>query len=98
MKKTKTNNVVNFPSSLTNEEREVEAILFAAVEPLDIDTIESNVSKKTNTVKILEKPKNVYSKRGINLVNISNKWSFRTAKDLSGLMSKEKSVEKKYLR
>ena len=95
MKKTKTNNVVNFPSSLTNEEREVEAILFAAVEPLDIDTIESKVSKKTNTVKILEKLKNVYSKRGINLVNISNKWSFRTAKDLSGLMSKEKSVEKK---
>tara|TARA_B100001029_G_scaffold154713_1_gene139109 strand:- start:511 stop:1056 length:546 start_codon:yes stop_codon:yes gene_type:complete len=46
-------------------------------------------------VKILEKLKNVYSTRGINLVCISNKWSFRTAKDLSSLMSKEKSVEKK---
>tara|TARA_B100000579_G_scaffold329328_1_gene279396 strand:- start:283 stop:972 length:690 start_codon:yes stop_codon:yes gene_type:complete len=95
MKKIKTNNIVTFPSSLTSEEREVEAILFAAVEPLDIDTIESKVSKKTNMVKILEKLKNVYSTRGINLVCISNKWSFRTAKDLSSLMSKEKSVEKK---
>jgi len=95
MKKIKTNNIVSFPSSLTNDEREVEAILFAALEPLDIDTIMSKVSKKNNTVKILEKLKNIYSTRGINLVNISNKWSFRTAKDLSGLMSKEKSVEKK---
>ncbi len=95
MKKTKINNVVNFPSSLNKEEREIEAILFAAAEPLDVDTIESKVTKKTNTVKILEKLKNMYSTRGINLVNISKKWSFRTAKDLSSLMSKEKSVEKK---
>ena len=95
MKKTKINNVVNFPSSLNKEEREIEAILFAAAEPLDVDTIESKVTKQTNTVKILEKLKNMYSTRGINLVNISKKWSFRTAKDLSSLMSKEKSVEKK---
>ena len=37
----------------------------------------------------------IYSKRGINLVCISNKWSFRTAKNLSNLMSQQKSVEKK---
>ena len=95
MKKTKNNNIVNFPSSLSNEEREVEAILFAAAEPLDTDTIESKISKKTNIIKILEKLQNVYSTRGINLVNISKKWSFRTAKDLSNLMSKQKAIEKK---
>ena len=95
MKKVKNNNIVNFPSSLSNEEREVEAILFAAAEPLDIDTIESKISKKINTLKILEKLKNIYSARGINLVNISKKWSFRTAKNLSNLMSKQKSIEKK---
>ena len=95
MKKTKNNNIVNFPSSLSNEEREVEAILFAAAEPLDIDTIESKISKKTNIIKILEKLQNVYSTRGINLVNISKKWSFRTAKNLSNLMSKQKTIEKK---
>ena len=49
MKKIKKSNVVNFPSSLSNEEREVEAILFAAAEPLDVDTIESKISKKTNS-------------------------------------------------
>ncbi len=95
MKKIKKSNVVNFPSSLSNEEREVEAILFAAAEPLDVDTIESKISKKTNILKILEKIQNFYSARGINLVCISKKWSFRTAKDLSNLMSKQKSIEKK---
>jgi len=95
MKKNKNNNIVNFPSALSKEEREVEAILFAAAEPLDLDTIESKISKKINIIKVLEKLKNVYSSRGINLVNISKKWSFRTAKDLSNLMSKQKSTEKK---
>ena len=38
-KKNKKNNVLNFPSNLSEGEREVEAILFAAAEPLEIDTI-----------------------------------------------------------
>ena len=40
------NNVVNFPSKLKSGEREVEAIVFAAAEPLDIETIEAKISKK----------------------------------------------------
>ena len=94
-KDNKENNIVNFPAKLSDGEREVEAILFAAAEPLDIDTIESKLSKKINTIKILEKLQTNYSTRGINLVCISNKWSFRTAKNLSNLMSQQKSVEKK---
>ena len=94
-KDNKENNIVNFPAKLSDGEREVEAILFAAAEPLDTDTIESKLSKKINTVKILEKLQTIYSTRGINLVCISNKWSFRTAKNLSNLMSQQKSVEKK---
>ena len=50
-------NVVNFPSKLTDAEREIEAIIFAAAEPLDIDTIDSKLSKKTDTLKALEKYK-----------------------------------------
>ena len=95
MKKAKKNNVVNFPSNLTSGEREVEAILFAAAEPLDIESIESKISKKNNVLKILEKLQQIYSKRGINLICISKKWSFRTAQNLSKLMSQQKSVEKK---
>lgn len=91
-------NVVNFPSKLTDAEREIEAIIFAAAEPLDIDTIDSKLSKKTDTLKTLEKLQKEYSNRGINLVCISNKWSFRTSPNLSNLMSQEKTVEKKLSR
>tara|TARA_B100002049_G_scaffold228444_1_gene202984 strand:- start:270 stop:956 length:687 start_codon:yes stop_codon:yes gene_type:complete len=94
MKKTK-NNIISFPSDITQEEREVEAILFAAEEPLELDTIESRVSKKKNILKALEKLKKHYLNRGINLVCISNKWSFRTSDKLSNLMSQQKSVQKK---
>ena len=95
MKKLKKDNIVNFPSSLSEGEREVEAILFAAAEPLDVDTIESKISKKVNVVNILNKLQTIYKNRGINLVCISNKWSFRTSENLSGLMSEQKTVEKK---
>ena len=86
MKKLKKDNIVNFPPSLSDGEKEIEAILFAAAEPLDIDTIESRVSKKINVAKILQKLELTYSKRGINLICISKKWSFRTSNNLSNLM------------
>ena len=63
MKKLKKNNIVNFPSSLSDGEKEVEAILFAAAEPLDIDTIESKLPKKINVLDILNKLKNIYKNR-----------------------------------
>ena len=88
----KNNNILNFPSKLSAIEKEIEAIIFAAAEPLDIDTIESKLSKKTNIEKSLEKLQSEYSTRGINLVCISKKWSFRTSANLSNLMSKEKTV------
>jgi len=95
MKKEKKINVINFPSKPLDGEREIEAIIFAAAEPLDIDTIESKISKKIDVEKILKKIQFSYSTRGVNLVCISKRWSFRTAKNLSNLMSNEKSVEKK---
>ena len=97
-KKVSKNNIVNFPSKLNSGEREVEALVFAAAEPLDVDTIESKITKKINVLKTLEKLKIEYSSRGINLVCISNKWSFRTSENLSNLMSQEKTVEKKLSR
>ena len=95
MNNTKNNNVLNFPKNLSETEREVEAIIFAAVEPLDVDTIESKITKKIDVNKILQKLQSIYSSRGINLVCISNKWSFRTASNLSKLMSKQESIERK---
>ena len=99
-KKTKkiNDNIVAFPSKMNAGEREVEAIVFAAAEPLDIDTIESKISKKIDVLKSLEKLQKEYSSRGINLVCISKRWSFRTSENLSNLMSHEKTVEKKLSR
>ncbi|MDA9593943.1 SMC-Scp complex subunit ScpB [bacterium] len=98
IKKKTNNNIVTFPSKMNSGEREVEAIVFAAAEPLDIETIESKISKKIDVLKSLEKLQKEYSSRGINLVCISKRWSFRTSENLSNLMSQEKTVEKKLSR
>ena len=97
IKKQKVNkdNVVKFPSKLTEIEKEIEGVIFAAAEPLDIDTIEKRLQSTINIKKILEKIQNDYKSRGINLVCIRNKWSFRTASDLSNTMALQKSTQKK---
>ena len=97
-KNTKKDNVIDFPNKLSSIEKEIEAIVFAAAEPLDIETIENKISKKTNVEKILLRLQNEYSNRGINLVCISKKWSFRTSPNLSEIMKQEKTVEKKLSR
>ena len=91
----KKDNIINFPTKLSSIEKEIEGIVFAAAEPLDIETIENKISKKTDVEKILLKLQAEYSNRGINLVCISKKWSFRTSPNLSNLMTQEKTVEKK---
>ena len=91
----KKNNVISFPSLPSKLERQVEAILFAASEPIDLETIEKRIQTNTNIKKILENIKEVYKNRGINLICIKNKWSFRTAIDLSKLMALQKSTQKK---
>ena len=91
----KKSNVIKFPSTPSKLERQVEAILFAASEPLDLETIEKRVQTNTDIKKILLNLKNIYKNRGINLVCIKDKWSFRTADDLSKLMSLQKSTQKK---
>ena len=98
MKKLKKNNIISFPNEMSEEEKEIEAILFAAEEPLDEESIRAKITKGKNLLKSLAKLQKHYSKRGINLVCISNKWSFRTSDKLSGLMSQQKSVQKKLSR
>ena len=93
--KKKIDNIVKFPNKLNKLERQVEAILFAASEPLDVETIEKRVQSTDNIKKILKNLQFEYISRGINLVCIKDKWSFRTATDLVNLMSLQKSTEKK---
>ena len=95
MNKIKNLKVLKFPTNVSSGEREVEAILFAAEEPLDIETIQSKIKKKINVIKILELLKKQYENRGINLVCIADKWSFRTSENLKSLMNIQKSVQKR---
>ena len=88
-------NILSFPNSISKLERKVEAILFSASEPLEVETIEKRIQTNTDVIKILNKLKDNYKNRGINLVCIRGKWSFRTAEDLSKLMALQKSTQKK---
>ncbi|WP_440680188.1 SMC-Scp complex subunit ScpB [Candidatus Pelagibacter sp. HIMB1517] len=78
-----------------NEKNLIEAILFSASEPLDVGTIKSKVKSGTDVLKILYELQKDYEDRGIRLVNLADKWSFRTSEDLSGKLKKEIIIQKK---
>lgn len=73
----------------------IEAFLFAADEPLDMETLQSKVSKATDVLKIVEELQNEYKDRGINLIKLANKWSFRTSVDLADQLREEVTSQKK---
>ena len=95
MNKKKDLKILNFPNTAIESERQIEAILFAAEEPLDLETIKSRMTKKADVQKTLASLETQYKNRGFNLISIAGKWSFRTAKNLSKLMNLQKSKEKK---
>ena len=95
MNKKKNLNILKFPANIVEAERQVEAILFAAEEPLDLESIQTRLKAKANVPKILKSLENQYKNRGINLICIANKWSFRTPSNLSKLMNLETSTQKK---
>tara|TARA_B100001123_G_C15119765_1_gene950855 strand:- start:30 stop:719 length:690 start_codon:yes stop_codon:yes gene_type:complete len=87
--------VIKFPSNIGQLEKQVEAILFAAEEPLDIKSIQEKIKTRVNLVKILNSLEKQYKNRGINLVCIANRWSFRTASNLSKFMNSQTVIKKK---
>jgi len=85
-------NVVKFPSNATDHAqlmRMVEALLFAASEPLDIDSIAARLPEGADVGAVIEDLQKFYEERGVNLVRIANKWMFRTADDMAFLMERE---------
>ena len=95
MSNNKYSKIIKFTMGLPEPERQVEAILFAAEEPLDIESITTRIKTKADVLKILESLEKQYKGRGINLVCIANKWSFRTASNLSKLMNLQIPTQKK---
>tara|TARA_Y100000590_G_scaffold327460_1_gene371780 strand:- start:2395 stop:3084 length:690 start_codon:yes stop_codon:yes gene_type:complete len=87
--------ILKFPKNVATMERRIEAILFAAEEPLSVENIEEKLSSRADVTKILESLKKQYEGRGINLVCIANKWSFRTSTDLSKFMNLQTYTKKK---
>ena len=87
--------ILKFPNNINNLERQVEAILFSADEPLDELSIQEKLKTKANISKILDSLEKQYRNRGINLICISKKWSFRTASNLSKFMNLQVNMKKK---
>jgi segregation and condensation protein B len=87
--------VLKFPNNVGNLEKQIEAILFAAEEPLDEASIQEKLKSRTDVAKVLNSLQEQYRNRGINLVCISKKWSFRTASNLSKFMNQQKVSKKK---
>ena len=94
-KEKQTDNIMNFPSEHMDNLRVLEALLFAASEPLDAESMKARLPKGSNLNKLLSLLKAQYENRGVNLVKTANKWSFKTAQDLSSMMKKEKIVQRK---
>src|SRR5690606_27377602 len=76
--------------------RMVEALLFAASEPLDQATLAGRLPQGVDVAGLLEELSAFYAARGVNLVKIAGKWVFRTSDDLSFLMQRD-AVEQKRL-
>ncbi len=84
------------PGPRPEELRLLEALLFAASEPLDEAQLARQLPAGTDVRDALTRLKAEYAPRGVNLVRIGKKWTFRTAADLSWLLTK-KSVETRKL-
>jgi segregation and condensation protein B len=71
------------------ELRLLEALLFAASEPLDEATLARQLPDGVDVKEVLARLKAEYAPRGVNLVRIGRKWTFRTASDLAWLLTKQ---------
>src|SRR5438309_10831938 len=71
------------------ELRLLEALLFASTEPLDQATLAKRMPEGVDIKVALAQLQADYASRGVNLVRIANRWTFRTAGDLAWLMTRE---------
>ena len=80
------------------ELRLLEALLFAASEPLDTASLAKRMPDGVDVKKALAQLQADYAMRGVNLVRVANKWTFRTAGDLAWLMTRESTETRKLSR
>jgi segregation and condensation protein B len=89
-------NIAALPSADRREKlRILEALLFAAAQPLDEARLAGHLAPGTEVAPLLAELQGFYASRGINLVRVAGKWAFRTAEDLSYLLERHATEERR---
>ena len=78
--------------------RMLEALLYAASEPVDEDTLQDRLPAGTDVRGLLELLRQHYRNRGVNLVRVADRWALRTASDLGYLMERERQESRRLSR
>ena len=82
-------------TEFSDQIRAVEALLFAASDPLDEKTLRDMLPFDIDIEEIMNNLLSLYKGRGVELKKVNNKWMFKTASDLSFIMQKEAKIQKK---
>ncbi len=91
--------VATLPSADRRQQlRIVEALLFAAAEPLDEKTLAKHLDDDQDISALLEELRGFYAGRGINLMRVAGKWAFRTSSDLAYLLERHAVEERRLSR
>ena len=78
--------------------RLIEALLFAAPEPLAADDLAARLGNSADVAALLQELADTYAERGVNLVRLAGGWTFRTAPDLASLLKSERVVPRRLSR
>ena len=85
-------------TATTEELRLLEAVLFAAVEPLDIASIAARLPSDADIESLLVDLSKLYAGRGVNVVKVGGKWTLRTAPDLAEKLTIEREAQRRLSR
>ena len=92
-------NVAHLPSADRRQQlRILEALLFAASEPLAEAYLATHLKSEDDVAALLDELKGFYASRGVNLVRVAGKWAFRTADDLSYLLERHATEQRRLSR
>jgi len=86
------------PQVSPEDVRIAEALIFAAAEPLDAGAIASRLPLGTDIDAVIVELQRLYAGRGVNLVRVAGKWTFRTSADLSWLLTRDDQEKRKLSR
>jgi segregation and condensation protein B len=89
-------NVAMLPSADRRERlRILEALIFAASEPVDVRYLQRHLGADADVEALLAELSQSYAGRGVNLVKVSGKWVFRTAQDLAPVLEEQRTEQRR---